>query len=400
MRICTHAFWSFLVLCLILTACEDSSSLLPQPQSDLHQQDAELGNQYPLTSSTPLEASKKDQTIGVLFNVIPRENSVPLSSLYYCNLSGSCTPLYFFNSSVIASGDLSPDRQKLIVTLIEQETDSADLYLLNLTAGTWNRLTSDKTPKYVQDWSQDKPEILFISYFPNPDPAPPQIPIGKLAVMNYELIEQRELEIPCNISKTKWLSGKDDVLFSGICEDKQGIFMWKPGETMPQLLTSTKMTDFSLSPDRKDFIFNSIGSDGMSQIFIFNLEDSSIDPLPHVEGSKDFGGEWISPDGNEIAFVTTRFNSNSAGEVYTWDRKTDKIYPAPWKDEEYYLKSEGTDLALIGYGVSTTDHPTFTVRDEQTGNEIPLNLPIEGEVKILYFGWLPGILIDQPLTIP
>ncbi|MFZ3151675.1 MAG: hypothetical protein WA116_08340 [Anaerolineaceae bacterium] len=291
--------------------------------------------------------------------------------------------------------NLSPDRESFISTLYDPESQAYDLFLLNTIDGEWKRLTQTAEVEYLQDWSLTNSEILYITEYTNP--IPPQAPLGKLSVLNHETNLQQEVTLSCDIDQAKWINDQQGILFGGSCADQEGIYQWTLGDVNPTLLVLSERTQFTMSPTKKKIAFNSIASDGESQVMVLNLENLSTVTVPHEPGKKDMGGSWISSDDQLLSFVTTR--NSLPGEEYVWDQTKDQIYPAPWKDESFVIYSEDQKYWLIGSGTSG-NNPVYMLRDQDTTLEVQLKLPASMVIITAYIGPLPENKTNRPVTVP
>lgn len=387
MRRITRQFQCLIIYSILLSGCKPASTIATVP---ILPPDAP-----PTPSPTSLPTSITEQSVGMIAGLAPLEDSTKPSAYFRCDLSGECEPLYWVNSQSTLLTDLSPDRESFISTLYDPESQVYDLFLLNTIDGQWKRLTQTAEVEYLQDWSLTDSEILYITEYTNP--IPPQEPLGKLSVLNYETKLQQEVTLSCDIDQAKWINNQQGILFGGSCAGQEGIYRWTRGDVNPTLLVLSERTQFTMSPTKKKIAFNSIASDGESQVMVLNLENLSTVTIPHEPGKKDMGGSWISSDGQLLSFITTR--NSLPGEEYIWDQTNNQIYPAPWKEESFVIYSEDQKYWLIGSGTSG-NNPVYMLRDQDTTLEVQLKLPASMAIVTAYIGPLPENKTNQPATVP
>lgn len=163
------------------------------------------------------------------------------------------------------------------------------------------------------------------------------------------------------------------------------------------LLAMTNRTRFSLSPTGNSIVFNSVRTDGTSEVLVLNLADQTISSAPHDSGKKDFGGYWIGPDDQQLSFVSTR--GSLPGDEYIWDRSTDQVFPAPWGSENIVAWSSDREYRLVNLTPSAS-HPLYVLKIEETEDVIELELPPSMSILNGFIGMLPDNTLSEPILVP
>ncbi|MDY6874557.1 MAG: hypothetical protein SVR81_11495, partial [Chloroflexota bacterium] len=312
-----------------------------------------------------------------------------------CKLSGECTPLYWVDPQSMLRTDVSPDTAAFISTLYDPVNETYDLYLLSTSVGEWQRLTNTPEMEYLEDWSSTNQEILYTTYQHTADPSQP--PVGTLFKMDLANGQQQNINDSCDISHAQWAKGQDDIFFGGICDNQAGIYQITSSGTELSLLAATDRTDFNLSPTGNAIVFNSVGTDGASEVLVLNLEDRTISSAPHDPGKKDFGGSWIGPDDKQLAFISAR--GGLPGGEYIWDCSTGQVFPAPWADESVLAWSTDREYRLVN-STPSASIPLYVLKNEETGEVIELDLPGSMTIHTGFVGMLPDNGFSEPVLVP
>lgn len=347
------------------------------------------------TSVTPVPEQKSMGVIvGMHSSDLDLDPSTP-SGYFRCTLSGECKPLYWVNSQSLLFTDVSPDQEAFIATLYDPVNEMYDLFLLSISGGEWQRLTNTPETEYLEDWSSTNQEILFITFEHTADPSQP--PIGTLFAMDLANNQQQRINGSCDIAHAQWASDQGDILFGGNCDKTSGIYkMSSSGENLA-LLAMTDRTRFSLSPTGNSIVFNSVRTDGTSEVLVLNLADQTISSAPHESGKKDFGGSWIGPDDQQLSFISAR--GGLPGSEYIWDRSTDQVFPAPWGSENIVVWSSDREYRLVNLPPSAS-HPLYVLKNEETGDVIKLEFPPSMSILTGFIGLLPDNVLSEPILVP
>ncbi len=198
---------------------------------------------------------------------------------------------------------LSPDQSMIAFTLhkrIDNSTDVASIYVVNLLDSTVEQLTQDHLPRiYNISWLPDSQTVAYSLK-----------QAGFLANRNNIFSEQFTPTLPTDISK---LQVSPDGHFAAIILQYSKMLFINM-ETSELLSTpidaATSPNNAIWSPDSKWFAFNQVSGSGFS---VFNVETKE---LVSLLDSAYFGLPSWSADGSQLAFVTgTRENT----DLYLWD---------------------------------------------------------------------------------
>lgn len=342
---------------------------------------------------TPIASLPKQKSIGLIVGMSSTDPSKP-SGYFRCKLSAKCEPLYWVDPQSTLFTDISPNKESFITTLYDPINLTYDLFLLGTSGGEWKRLTRTPETEYLQDWSITNSDILYIA-LKQTDPSQP--PTGTLFIMDIDNNQQQSIDSSCDIQHARWVNSQGDIIFGGSCNNKLGIYQMSSIGTNLSLLVMTDRTDFDLSPTRNSIVFNSVGTDGTSEVLVLNLEDKTISAAPHEFGKKDMGGFWIAPDGEQLSFISTR--DSSRGNEYIWDRKTGQVYPAPWGSEGIIAWSTDREYRLVNSG-PLGNSPAYILKDRKSANVNDLKTPASMDIITAFFGLLPDENLSQPISVP
>lgn len=375
---------------VLLSSCSktfpqpDVSTVVPSGFSQNHAQDL---------LNTPIASSPNPMSIGVIVGMNSSDSSKP-SGYFRCELSGECEPLYWVDPQSMLFTDISPSKESFITTLYDPINHLYDLFLLDTSGSNWKRLTNTPETEYLQDWSISNSDILFTALKQTDSSKPP---IGTLFVMDIGNGHQKSIDSSCDIQHARWVNSQRDILFGGSCNEKLGIYQMTYIGTNLSLLITTNRTDFDLSPTGNSIVFNSVGTDGVSEVRVLNLEDKTISTVPHEFGKKDMGGFWIAPDDQLLSFISMR--DSSLGSEYIWDRKTGEVCPAPWGNESIVAWSIDMEYRLVNSG-PLGNNPKYMIKDKESANVYDLETPPSMNIITAFLGLLPDDNLSQPISIP
>lgn len=348
--------------------------------------------------NTPVTALPEQKSMGVVVGINSSDLDLdpsPTAGYFRCTLSGECDPLYWVDPQSVLSTDVSPDAETFISTLYDPVNKIYDLFLLSTSGGEWQRLTNTPETEYLEDWSSTNQEILYITYKHTEDPSLP--PIGILFAMNLANNQQKSINNSCDIQHAQWVNGQRDILFGGSCDNKSGIYQMTSSGVESSLLVETERTDFTLSPTGNSIVFNSVGTDGTSEVHVLSLEDLTLSSAPHDSGKKDFGGSWIGPDDQQLSFISAR--GGLPGSEYLWDRSTNQVSPAPWGGESIIAWSSDREYRLVNSTPSAST-PLYVLKNEETGDIIELEMPGSMSIHTGFIGMLPDNALSEPVSVP
>ena len=344
--------------------------------------------------NTPVTAMPEQKSIGVIVGINSSDQSAP-SGYFRCKLSGECAPLYWVDPQSMLSTDVSPDVETFISTLYDPVNKIYDLFLLSTSGGEWQRLTNTPETEYLEDWSSTSQEILYLIYTHTEDPSQP--PVGTLFKMDLANGQQQSINDSCDIQHAQWVNGQGEIFFGGICDNQAGIYRMTSGGAELSLLVETERTDFALSPAGNSIVFNSVGTDGTSEVHVLSLKDQTISSAPHDPGKKDFGGSWIGPDDQQLSFISAR--GGLPGSEYIWDRSTNQVFPAPWGGESVVARSNDREYRLVN-STPSASYPFYVLKNEETGDVIELEMPESMSINTGFIGMLPNNALSEPILVP
>ena len=379
-----------LISSVLLSSCSktfaqpDVSTVVPSSYSQNYAQDL---------LDTPIASSPLPMSIGVIVGMNSSDPSKP-SGYFRCKLSGECEPLYWVDPQSMLFTDISPGKESFITTLYDPVNRFYDLFLLGTSGGKWIRLTNTPETEYLQDWSISNSDILY-TVLKQADPSQP--PIGALFTLDITNSQQKNIDSSCDIQHAQWVNSQRDILFGGSCGNKSGIYQMTSSGTNLSLLITTNRTDFDLSPTGNSIVFNSVGTDRVSEVRVLNLEDKTISTVPHEFGKKDMGGFWIAPDDQQLSFISTR--DSSLGSEYIWDRKTGQVYPAQWGSESIVAWSIDRDYRLVNSG-PLGNNPIYIIKNKESANVNELETPPSMNIITAFLGLLPDDNLRQPISVP
>ncbi len=382
------------ILAALLSSCSET---IVEPNVSTVVSDGLPSDTTQAPLNTPVTPVSEQQSMGVIVGMVSSDLDLdpPTPPGYFrCKLSGECDPLYWVDPQSLLFTYVSPDKETFIATLYDPVNEMYDLFLLSTSGGEWQRLTNTPETEYLEDWSTNH-EILFVTLNHTEDPSSP--PVGTLFKMDLANNQQQTINAACDIEHAQWANDQGDILFGGNCDNILGIYQMTTSGTDLSLVVATDRTNFTLSPTGNSIVFNSVGTDGTSEVHVLNLEDQTISSAPHDPGKKDFGGSWIAPDDLQISFVSAR--GGLPGSEHIWDRNTDKVFPAPWGGESVVIWSSDREFRLVNLTPSAS-YPSYVLKNEETGYLIELDTPASMAIMTGFIGMLPDTALNEPISVP
>jgi serine/threonine protein kinase/Tol biopolymer transport system component len=214
----------------------------------------------PTTTRTPTQMSTDEPTLTSIPTTLPVVLPSPTA------IQASSTPTHRPTKTAIPTATFTPlptpygGGSGQIAFAGEDITGTVQINVINVDGSGLRQITNISDGACQPDWSPDGERLVFISPC---DSNHETYPVAALFIIN---------------------------------ADGTGLV---PLPTMPG-----GDYDPAWSPDGKQIAFTSIRITGRPRIYVYNLDDNSVDLLSD-EYSRDMQPAW-SPDGKQIAFVTTR----------------------------------------------------------------------------------------------
>lgn len=298
----------------------------------------------------------------------PKDQS---SDIWLARTDGSSSPRQLTHTKGSESDiDWSPDSRRLAFSAKRDTDDVAQIYVLDLSGGEAERITSLSTGARAPQWSPDGKRLLFGSeVFPGAadDAANQQrTQEQKARKWNARVYEG----FPIRYWDT-WLDEKQAHLF---------VQAAKPNAPVRDLLAGTKLVaspGFSgrqseagetlpavWSPDGKQVIFAAATEKNKSayqavatQLFVVDVAGG--EPRALTSGADSYGTPKFRPDGKALL---TEFTPGGDGRVYHHDRIAS--FPWPFDASKRVILTSALDLSVSGYAVSQDSRTVyFTAED-------------------------------------
>jgi serine/threonine-protein kinase len=273
------------------------------------------------TGAAQLDFSSSGTLVYVTPHARPRE-----AALLWADRKGSVVPLSGPRRP-FSNVNLSPDGRRLIAT-VDSSTGS-DLWLHDIAAQTWTRLTFDKD-NWQPRWSPDGDRIVFAS---NREGARNLFLMPSAGGPAERLTTSVQWQYPSD-----W-SADGRVIFNQL-EREKAWDIWDvalDGHRRPRPIVSTKFSesDATLSPDGRWIVFQSTES-GRSEIYVAPYPGLNRKWLVSRDGGDNAawrrtGNELFFQNGNRLMAVSVRTHPTFQADppVILFDRPFINYDPAP-----------------------------------------------------------------------
>jgi Tol biopolymer transport system component len=124
------------------------------------------------------------------------------------------------------------------------------------------------------------------------------------------------------------------------------------------------------------FASNRKGGAGLTDIYLYNRQDSKVIALPELNSKHMDAQPSISADGNLIAFVSDRPGGSGGRDLYLYDRAAGKLLPLPGLNSAAHehspsLSPDGRFIAFVSERLGGEGERDIYLYDRQTQKLLP-----------------------------